>query len=354
MQGLPHSAQFLGACVLEPGLRLAPTPTPAAGDGAAETPTTPTMPTTEAVVVEAGRSVGKGVMRSSFRHDEEVKIWMLFEHYEKGALLDCLKKHRILLPNAHAHEYSSDYFTRQSRSESLASPFATSSLSSSLSSVMSSVPWGSDDGPYVDLERQGGSSYLSYRQKLICLWHACLGVSELHAAGIIHRDIAARNFLVDKDWKVLVADLGLARQVVSTLTLDLGVRPWLWSAPETLLLSRSSFKSDVWALGVLIYEVMCDGEAPYEYYKAQERVHAVAKGRSGDGAKKATKADAANAATKLRNDITFGRINLADHIDPKFRVPAPVVSIMRHCLAVDPTSRPSAAEVAGMVSALLS
>ena len=41
----------------------------------------------------------------------------------------------------------------------------------------------------------------------------CAGLGALHEAGIVHRDVAARNLLLDADGSIRVTDFGLARMV---------------------------------------------------------------------------------------------------------------------------------------------
>jgi serine/threonine protein kinase len=56
---------------------------------------------------------------------------------------------------------------------------------------------------------------LSYRRRVAMAVDACAGVAYLHRCvpPIIHRDIKSLNFLVDRDYRVKLADLGEAREV---------------------------------------------------------------------------------------------------------------------------------------------
>lgn len=87
----------------------------------------------------------------------------------------------------------------------------------------------------------------------------------LESKNFIHRDLAARNCLVGEDHIVKVADFGLAR-VVNEETYTSQSSPLLpikWTAPEGLAFSVFSSKSDVWAFGVLLYEMVTYGLVPY-------------------------------------------------------------------------------------------
>ncbi|XP_060767565.1 cytoplasmic tyrosine-protein kinase BMX-like isoform X2 [Neoarius graeffei] len=117
--------------------------------------------------------------------------------------------------------------------------------------------------------------YLRHQGKELqhqCLLTMCLDVCEamayLEDQQFIHRDLAARNCLVDNDLSVKVSDFGMARYVLDDqYTSSAGTKfPVKWSAPEVLTYTRFSSKSDVWAFGVLMWEVYSLGKQPYEHY----------------------------------------------------------------------------------------
>ncbi|ESN90458.1 hypothetical protein HELRODRAFT_166124 [Helobdella robusta] len=87
----------------------------------------------------------------------------------------------------------------------------------------------------------------------------------LEAKNFIHRDLAARNCLVGENHQVKVADFGLARLMKDdTYTAHAGAKfPIKWTAPEGLAYNRFSTKSDVWAFGVLLWELATRGQSPY-------------------------------------------------------------------------------------------
>uniref|UniRef100_A0A674JVD6 Tyrosine-protein kinase n=1 Tax=Terrapene triunguis TaxID=2587831 RepID=A0A674JVD6_9SAUR len=92
--------------------------------------------------------------------------------------------------------------------------------------------------------------------------------------------LAARNCLVNDQGIVKVSDFGLSRYVLDDeYTSSMGSKfPVRWSPPEVLLYSKFSSKSDVWAFGVLMWEVYSLGKMPYERFNNSETTEHVTQG----------------------------------------------------------------------------
>ncbi|XP_037958717.1 tyrosine-protein kinase Btk29A isoform X1 [Teleopsis dalmanni] len=106
------------------------------------------------------------------------------------------------------------------------------------------------------------------------------GMAYLERHNYIHRDLAARNCLVGSENVVKVADFGLARYVLDDqYTSSGGTKfPIKWAPPEVLNYTRFSSKSDVWAYGVLMWEIFTCGKMPYGRLKNTEVVDRVQRG----------------------------------------------------------------------------
>uniref|UniRef100_H3B521 Tyrosine-protein kinase n=1 Tax=Latimeria chalumnae TaxID=7897 RepID=H3B521_LATCH len=121
---------------------------------------------------------------------------------------------------------------------------------------------------------------LTKSRLLVMCRDVCEAMVFLESQLLIHRDVAARNCLVDKDLTVKVADFGMTRYVLDDqYTSSEGTRfPVKWSAPEVFHYCRYSSKSDVWAFGILMWEVFTLGKQPYELWDNSQVVQKVSQG----------------------------------------------------------------------------
>jgi len=77
-------------------------------------------------------------------------------------------------------------------------------------------------------------------------------LTALHAAGILHRDIKARNVMREHDGRVVLMDLGISCEIDHEIPVRQYGTP-LYAAPEALLSAESSPQGDIYSLGVLLY-----------------------------------------------------------------------------------------------------
>ncbi|MCB0346508.1 MAG: serine/threonine protein kinase [Bdellovibrionales bacterium] len=97
------------------------------------------------------------------------------------------------------------------------------------------------------------------------LMQMCSGVQAIHDAGIIHRDLKPENILLTANGDIKITDFGIARTGTGPkLTEHGGVVGTIdYVSPEYLERGQVDARSDIYALGVLAYE-MVTGEAPFK------------------------------------------------------------------------------------------
>jgi beta-lactam-binding protein with PASTA domain len=85
-----------------------------------------------------------------------------------------------------------------------------------------------------------------------------------HRAGLVHRDIKPENVLIASDSRVKVADFGLARAVTEVTSATTGTvfGTVAYLAPELVARGSSDARTDVYAAGILLYE-MITGRQPF-------------------------------------------------------------------------------------------
>ncbi|KAF8940985.1 hypothetical protein BGZ58_003407 [Dissophora ornata] len=115
---------------------------------------------------------------------------------------------------------------------------------------------------------------LNWEDKKRIVVEVALGLAYLHSQGIVHRDIKGPNILLTKHDEAKLCDFGIAK-VISSATcastyMQKGTQRWM--APE-LMRARPKYsaQSDIFALGVVMKELVDGGHAPLDYMAIMNR-----------------------------------------------------------------------------------
>ena len=130
-----------------------------------------------------------------------------------------------------------------------------------------------ESGPWFALEYVEGVSVLGWcdsarlgiRARLQLFLDICEAVSYAHDRLVVHRDIKPANILVDADGQVKLLDFGIAKLLdADSEQTGTAMRMFTaeYAAPEQVRGERITPATDVYALGVVLYELLC-GKRPY-------------------------------------------------------------------------------------------
>ncbi|KAM9441857.1 fibroblast growth factor receptor 3 isoform 2-T2 [Salvelinus alpinus] len=150
--------------------------------------------------------------------------------------------------------------------------------------VLQLLDWNTTEEPYVlimEFVSYGTlRSFLqTHRDKLTCdpelqslltiaSYHIALAMEHLRSKMVVHCDLALRNIMVSTfPWEVKVSEFGLARDLTRMKSRRSSRRkypgervPLRWYPPEYFRINYYSFKGDVWAFGIVLWEIQTFGE----------------------------------------------------------------------------------------------
>jgi len=138
----------------------------------------------------------------------------------------------------------------------------------------------------------------------------CAGLAAAHDRGIIHRDLKPQNIMLNKRGEVVIMDFGLAAIADELVGPEARNGTPTYMAPEQLKGAEVTAKSDLYALGLVLYELFT-GRRPYE----------------AKGVRQLLEQQEAVQLTRMSS--------IASEIDPA------VENAVRRCLDPDPARRPS-------------
>jgi serine/threonine protein kinase len=178
-----------------------------------------------------------------------------------------------------------------------------------------------DGQPYISMEYVDGENLSALLRRIGRLPNdtaiemarkLCAGLAAAHDKGVLHRDLKPANIMIDGRGQVLVTDFGLAGIASEIQGAEIRHGTPAYMAPEQLAGTEVTVRSDIYALGLVLYE-MFTGKRAFEANSLAEM-------------------------TRLRDE--GGPPSLVSHVrdlDPA------VERVVRRCLEKDPQDRPASA-----------
>lgn len=102
------------------------------------------------------------------------------------------------------------------------------------------------------------------------------GLEYLYNQKILHRDLKPQNILVSKDNRLIITDFGFARYFESDMLLQTICGSPLYMAPEILLKKKYSIISDLWSVGIIMFEILF-AKLPFDSKNLVELIHKIKK-----------------------------------------------------------------------------
>jgi tetratricopeptide (TPR) repeat protein/predicted Ser/Thr protein kinase len=159
------------------------------------------------------------------------------------------------------------------------------------------------DDLYIVMEHVRGRSLkeaaeADHRPRTIARWgqQVAEALAGIHAAGIVHRDLKPSNVMISESGHVKVLDFGIAKRFTAQLDRDDGTIDTVedltrrgvavgtpnYMSPEQLRLERLDPRSDLFSLGILLYEALT-GVHPFRRATPVDTQAAILAGTPGDG-----------------------------------------------------------------------
>ncbi|KAM9841702.1 muscle, skeletal receptor tyrosine-protein kinase [Aulostomus maculatus] len=214
------------------------------------------------VAVKMLKEEASADMQNDFQR--EAALMAEFDHPNIVRLLGvcAVGKPMCLMFEYMAHGDLNEFLRRRSPTQSVRTLSRASLSGRSFSSELEAGPLSCTEQLSISKQIAGGMAYLSERK-------------------FVHRDLATRNCLVGEEMVVKIADFGLSRNIYSAdyyKANENDAIPIRWMPPESIFYNRYTSESDVWAYGVVLWEIFSHGMQPYYGMGHEEVIYYVRDG----------------------------------------------------------------------------
>lgn len=208
--------------------------------------------------------------------------YQLLERLGKGGMSDVFRARDLMLERyvaikvLHEHSSNDESFQQRFRQE------ARAAANLSHPNIVTVHDFGLDQGQlFIVMEHVPGSDLktllrqrgrYSVEEAIPLIVQACAGIGYAHRAGLVHCDIKPHNMIVTPDARLKVTDFGIARALSTILPDERADVVWgspQYFSPEQAVGDAPSPASDVYSLGVVLYEVLT-GALPFTAPTSEE------------------------------------------------------------------------------------
>jgi serine/threonine-protein kinase len=211
--------------------------------------------------------------------------YQLLERYGSGGMANVYRARDTLLDRYVAIKVLRDDKSRNADFDLQFQHEARAAANLSHPNIVTVYDYGIDNGqPFIVMELVPGTDLKSLLRKrgrfsvdegIALMAQACAGLGYAHRAGLVHCDVKPHNMLVTPDNRLKVTDFGIARVLAAVNPSERSEVVWgspQYYSPEQAAGQAPSPASDVYSLGIVIYEILT-GTLPFTASTPDELAH---------------------------------------------------------------------------------
>jgi serine/threonine protein kinase len=104
---------------------------------------------------------------------------------------------------------------------------------------------------------------LSSKRTIEIMRPVCAALHYAHSLGYVHCDVKPGNILIEHTGRILVSDFGIARLSKSATSTMIGIGTPAYMAPEQIRGKDPTVQTDIYSLGIVLFEMLTGGERPF-------------------------------------------------------------------------------------------